>query len=37
METYCEECSGQGRIIVSISKGETTECPICNGTGESHD
>ncbi len=34
MKTYCEECLGQGSIIVSISKGETAERPICNGTGE---
>jgi DnaJ-class molecular chaperone len=30
----CDECGGQGAVIIDISKGITDECPVCNGTGE---
>lgn len=32
--TACEECHGQGGIIISIDEGKTMDCPICNGTGK---
>lgn len=25
----CEECSGQGAVIVDISKGIIVPCPVC--------
>lgn len=30
----CDECDGQGWIIIDISNGITEMCPICNGNGE---
>lgn len=33
----CEECEGQGAIIIDISKGIVVDCPICNGKGEVED
>lgn len=30
----CDECGGQGVIIVDISKGSVRSCPVCEGAGE---
>ncbi|PEB52499.1 hypothetical protein COO03_12005 [Bacillus sp. AFS098217] len=32
--TACEECHGQGGIIISIDEGIVADCPICNGRGK---
>ena len=31
--SFCEECGGQGAIIIDISKEVVIDCPVCNGTG----
>ena len=30
----CEECDGQGYVIIDISLSITERCPICDGNGE---
>jgi DnaJ-class molecular chaperone len=34
MTIICDECGGQGAIIVDLSLGITEQCPVCNGNGE---
>jgi DnaJ-class molecular chaperone len=30
----CDDCNGQGAIIVSIDNRKTVKCPTCKGKGE---